>query len=76
MNTQRQKTHSGREFKRFVEHVGSLKIAAAHLDITPDMLSKLRAGERKIMQDHIWGLNSYKGFTLSLRRLFDLDRTP
>jgi hypothetical protein len=66
-------THSGREFVRFVEHVGSLKDASAHMGITPDMLTKLRKGERKIMQDYVWAMNKYPRFNLSLKRLFDLD---
>lgn len=71
--TPTQSTHSGREFVRFVTHVGRLKDAADHLSITPDMLTKLRKGERKIMQDYVWGMNKYPGFNLSLKRLFDLD---
>ena len=74
MNKKPPSNHSGREFVRFVEFVGSLKDAAAFMDITPDMLTKLRKGERRVSQHHVWALAKYPGFKLSLKRLFDLDR--
>lgn len=73
MNDQRSKLHTGREFARFVEHVGSLKGAAEYLECTPDQLSKLRKGDREIMARYVRAMYRYPGFRLSFKRLFDLD---
>lgn len=73
MSEQRPITHSGREFIRFVEHIGSLKGAAEILGVTPDMLSKLRKGERRITQELVRAMYRTPGFRLSFVKLFDLD---
>jgi len=62
-----------REIDRFVNHVGSTAAAADLLDVSPDMLQKMRKGERNFKTEYVRIMYRTKGFRLSFTRLFDLD---
>ena len=62
-----------REIDRFVNHVGSVNAAAEILDVSTDMLRKMRKGERNFNNEYVRIMYRTKGFRLSFTRLFDLD---
>lgn len=65
-----------REINRFVEHVGGNTKASKILNCTPDMVRKLKTGERGFKPEHVQAMYRVKGFRLSFLRLFDLDWRP
>lgn len=65
-----------REINRFVEHVGGNTKASKILGCTPDMIRKMKTGERGFKPEHVRAMYRYKGFRLSWLRLFDLDWRP
>ena len=65
-----------REIDRFVKHVGGNTKAAAILQCTPDMVRKMKTGERGFKPEHVRRMYKHKGFRLSWLRLYDLDWNP
>jgi len=63
-----------REIARFIEFAGGPAKAARIFDCTPDMVQKMRRGERQIAPRYVRALYHHKGFQLSFKRLFDLDQ--
>lgn len=62
-----------REIDRFIIHVGSATAAAEILDVSTDMLQKMRQGQREFKPKYVRDMYRTKGFRLSFMRLFDLD---
>lgn len=65
-----------REIARFVEHVGGNTKASKILGCSPDMVRKLKTGERGFRPEHVRAMYRVKGYRLSFLRLFDLDWRP
>ena len=66
-------SYQNREINRFIEQVGSVNGAAEYLGCTPDMLQKMRRGERDFKSKYVRLMYRYPGFRLSFVRLYDLD---
>jgi len=60
------------EIKRFVDLVGGNAPASKILNITPDMVRKLKEGEREFKAKYVRIMYKHRGFKLSFIKLFDL----
>jgi hypothetical protein len=56
--------------------VGGNTKAAKILGCTPDMVRKMKTGERGFKPEHVQAMYYLKGFRLSFLRLYDLDWRP
>jgi DNA-binding transcriptional regulator YdaS (Cro superfamily) len=65
-----------REINRFVEFAGGNTKAAKLLDCSPDMVRKMKTGERGFNEEIVRAMYRCKGFRLSWLRLYDLDWRP
>ena len=62
------------EIGRFVKHVGGVNETAKVFDCTPDMVQKLRRGDREFKAKYVRIMHGHKGFRLSFKRLFGLEQ--
>jgi len=62
------------EIARFVDYVGGVIKAAEIFDCTPDMVQKLRRGDREFRSKYVRTMYHHKGFRLSFKRLFGVDK--
>ena len=65
-----------REILRFVEWAGGNTKASKLLGCTPDMVRKMKTGERGFNPDIVRAMYWTKGFKLSWTRLYDVDWRP
>jgi DNA-binding transcriptional regulator YdaS (Cro superfamily) len=64
---------TNREVQRFVDLVGGNTKAARILGCSPDMVRKIKTGDRNFSPKYVRTMYKHKGFRLSFLRLFDLD---
>ena len=69
-------TTPNREITRFVDHVGGNTAASKIFGCTPDMILKLKTGQRGFRPANVHAMYFHKGFRLSWLRLYDLDYRP